>query len=340
MSKTKRPKKLRPGEREILKALADSPKSYSDIAKTLKWTYKNGEGKTKIQNPTLLSDYLKRLQKLGLVSRDIDSRRYSAEKISIEKLFYNDVSNFLKEEVARDLEPKTPEERTVIPYSLWFTVTEHNCAEDFKNKIKELLNQPETISALNQFLHKMNALWEKTVLLQRGEKEHKIIIRYKQELLEAYKLVCKTPSLQDYADLFSLTAEEKLRRDYPGIKNIPKEFVIIETERQIQILKSIDDCFNQPQDLADLEKRLNHAETQGKIKKDFSEEEKEKIEKIAEFLENKNNKKIYEGFLKSWNNDPKVLFVLPLLGFRGYRDKLKELYPENFHEIENRYLKK
>lgn len=340
MNKVKKLKSLRPGERKILKALTDSPKSYSEIAEALKWTYKDAKGKTKIQNPTLLSDYLKRLQKLGLVSRDIDSRKYSAEKISIEKLFYNDVFDFLRKGIAHDLEAKTAKEKTVIPSALWFTVIEHDCATEFKIKIKELLKQPEINIALNLFFHKTNVLWEKYVLSQRGKKEQEIIIRYKQELLEAYKLICKTPSLQDCADLFSLSAEERLRRDYPSIKNIPKEFVAVETERLIQSFKCAMDDIDQPRDLADLEKRLNLAERRGKIKKDFSEEEKKKIEKIIEFLENKKNKRIYEGFLKSFDNDPKVLFVLPLLGFRGYLDQLKELYPEKFSEIEKQMFEK
>lgn len=327
MNKVKKLKSLRPGERKILKALIHSPKSYSEIAEALKWTYMNKEGKTKIQNPTLLSKYLKRLQKLGLVSRDIDSRKYSAEKISIEKLFYNDVSNFLREEVAHDLEAKSLDEKTVTASASWFAVTDH-AYKAFKNKLKELLEIPETVNALNHFFQEVNDMWESFVLSQRGKKEQKIIREYKKKLLEAYRLTCDMPSIKEHQDLLFVHAKEKLRNEFPELKIIPEETMYIETTRYLRRFEDAEKTMLQPRDLKDLETRFKIAEKIGLRKKAVSAEDKLRIEEIAYFLENKNHLKIYEGYLKSVDNEPKTLFVFPLLGFSGYLKKLKELYPE------------
>jgi len=77
-------KELTDGDYRILQALAQEEKSFSELLKVVK-------------NPTYLSERLKRLQKLGLIERDIDTRRYRLIPLTLEMLILRDWIEFLNE---------------------------------------------------------------------------------------------------------------------------------------------------------------------------------------------------------------------------------------------------
>ena len=131
-------------------------------------------------------------------------------------------------------------------------------------------------------------------------------------------------------------AQEELKREFPELQNIPEEAIYIEVTRRKRKFEGALKEIEQPYDIDNLlshleiEKMYGNAQTLDKI------EEEQRIFEIADFLEDKKNKKIYEGYLKSVRNTPKTLLIFPLLGFKGYLDKLKELYPEKAIEAEKK----
>ncbi|MBT0159097.1 hypothetical protein G4O51_03845 [Candidatus Bathyarchaeota archaeon A05DMB-2] len=308
-----KPRKLRQGEIKILKALELGAKTNKEIGKETGFS----------NQPTLLSAYLKNLQKLGLITRDIDTRKYRSEKISVEKLFFNDVSEFLNEQVAIDLKS---DKKPLILAPLWFAVTDSKASE-FKQILEKTLEKPESIVALVEPFNIVWRAWQNYILAQRKPKDRETITRYQELLLECYKLATKLPPIEEAADLVETCVREKLRQEFPEKQSFSEDVISIEVERQLKIMRETIDGIQQPWSLEDLERRLRIRDSWQSLQTPDQETQK-RLEKILNFLEDPANKKVYESYLKSLEDAPKTLVVYPALGFKGYIKKLKELYPE------------
>jgi DNA-binding HxlR family transcriptional regulator len=329
-------KRLRKGEIEILKVLSAGPKIYKEIAEALNWIIKDKESNQKISQPTLLSNYLKNLQKLGLITRDIDTRKYHAEKVSVEKLFYHDLLEFLSEQVNADLNVQEEGKKSIITSLLWLAVTDHKATE-FKNELKKTLENPKNIVALDKTWSIIYEAWKNCILLERRPKERQIIIKYKKSLLEAYNLLRKQqlPS-KELTDLEFAIAHEKLKREFPELEKIPKEAVHIEATRRLRHHQDLEGKWDSEivSNLENLIRQMDREEQRGNVRNSIDSEKEQKLCEIAIFLKDKKNRRIYEGYLRSLERTPKTLVVVPALGFRGYLDELKELYPEKAAEVE------
>jgi hypothetical protein len=129
-------------------------------------------------------------------------------------------------------------------------------------------------------------------------------------------------------DLDYAISHERLKEEFPELQMIPKEAIYIDARRRSRMLDKYEDMLDQPNDLDDLAFRLELAQKQGLLDAESSGKKEERLSEIIGFLENKKNMKIYEGYLKSLNNEPKTLLLFPSLGFKGYLERMKELRGE------------
>jgi hypothetical protein len=324
-------KGLRQGEIKILKALESGAKTNKEIGDATGFSHQ----------PTLLSRYLKSLQKHGLVTRDVDTRKYRADKISVEKLFYHDLLEFLSEQVGIDLNTVKEELKPIITNPLWLSVTDQK-ATAFRKELKKTLENPQNNEVLNKVWRIVADAWENYILAHREPKEREIIIKYKQSLLEAYRLMVKKRSMKEIQELAFATAAKNLRREFPELENIPKEAVYIEAIRELRQLEEAHDTIGSAlvSDLEDLFSQMEIEEKLGNVGDSDNSKEEQRLFEIAEFMINKGNRRIYERFRKSLENPPQTLVVFPVLGFSGYLKELEGLYPEKAVEAKKEMLEK
>lgn len=336
LSRDVEPKRLRPGEIRILQALT-TPKKTEEIYDEIKL------------NRTFLTKYLKRLQKLGLITRDIDTRKFKTTRVTEQKLFYNDISDFLTKQMELDLNAEKQEDKTIIDRLSWMTILDDK-AKDLNIKLKEELEKPKALEALNSISEVLNPFWFEYVLSLRNEEEQKTIREYKNALNEAHGLLFNKPDPKtdkDLQDLFSIVAEEKLFQEFPDVKEIPKEMIESKAKKELDdfiewnngMYDSIVGCDTPTVEA--LTKKIKETRENklffkkgiipriNYIKEILSPEEEKRLKDLFVFLEKPKNKKIYEGYLNSVYNQPKTMIVFPLLGFKGYQKKLESLFPEN-----------
>jgi hypothetical protein len=180
--------------------------------------------------------------------------------------------------------------------------------------------------------------WESYVLSlsPRKKSEQQIILKYKQFLLETNRLLTKNQELKTDKNLNALLlalAREGLKSEFPEFTNISEDAVYIEATRELRQAEKDKELNDPPWDLDDLFFRLELKEKCGDIQDSEDAEKEKRLFEIADFLKDKKNRKIYEGYLKSIGNEPKTLLVFPFLGFWGYLEKLKVLFPEKAVEV-------
>lgn len=280
---------LRPGEKKILKALLEGPKSYTQL-----------HNETKLQY-NILSEYLKRLQKLSLVTRDIDSRKYEMRKRCLETLFFGEMLDFIEDRYEKSVNFGF-ERGGVIPATAtgWLILTDNIELRDYLNKYLTL--KPEICHAflkINQFIEDS---WDTIIFSSFDLTRRKIIEKYRKFLLEY---------LNCYVG-FSRKKENELST----------------------LLMKFDEEILRPHDLESLRQRIKSLRNLGQLRNDLSEKEIDKLQEMESYLEKPKNKKIYEAYLKRVEQTPKALVLYPSWGFRGYLEKLKDLFPEEAIKIQ------
>lgn len=136
-------------------------------------------------NPTILSNYLKRLQKVGIVERNIDTRRYQLKNrdVTEETLFLNDLSELVQAQIKKHLnEPESRDPIFSIGYG--FCMVENN--QDFLKKLETAFCKPENMDILQKVDSMILNEWSDYVLSLGAftENERKIIVQHFQMVNE------------------------------------------------------------------------------------------------------------------------------------------------------------
>jgi DNA-binding HxlR family transcriptional regulator len=169
LSQMSEKKGLRPGEIKILKVLVKGNMSFDKLA-----------SETKL-NRTCLSDYLKRLQKIGIIDRNIETRIYQiTENFSEETLFISDIAQLIQKQV-----DKTVSEKNSFSFGEGFCTVENN-NEFLKQLETTFAKNPENLEALKKINAIVSEAWKEFVTSSRSfnENERKIIRQIQQNSKE------------------------------------------------------------------------------------------------------------------------------------------------------------
>lgn len=279
-------------------------------------------------SPRALSNYLKNLQKLRLVSRDVDSRRYYMKEISVEVLFFNDVLNFMQGRLEK-MVASDKKSAGIFPAGIgWMVLTEDLGA--FQNNLKTTLERPENSRALAKISAAIEHLWDSSVLSKFNKNEKETIRTYRNFLLKLLKRLYKQPNKSERKNAYEMVLQVtriKMASKYPGI-SIPERMIYAEATKRFRQLSKLHDVILQPYSLKDLFFTLNFFSKSGQIKDNLSEGEINELKPIYEYLTDSRRKKVYERYLERANNTPKTIVFYPSHGFKGYPEKLRELLPE------------
>jgi predicted transcriptional regulator len=180
MSKKNQETRLRPGEIKILKALVKGNKTFETLA------FEELASETKL-NRTCLSDYLKRLQKIGLLAKDIETRKYHVtEDFSEETLFVSDIAQLIQSQV-----DKTISEKNSFSFGVGFCTVENN-SEFMRHLETTFAEKPENLVALKKITNIVLDAWKEFVMSSRSfsENERKII-RKSMQLTEELRQITK-----------------------------------------------------------------------------------------------------------------------------------------------------
>ena len=308
---------LRPGELKILTHLKEGEKRFTDL-----------QNETDL-SPTILSEYLKVLQKSGLVSRDVDTRKYRMREISVEILFFSDVLNFVEKRLEKMVKVGM-EKSGIFPAGIgWVALTED--VGDFRESLEARLGEVKNTQAFARITEVIENLWDSYGLLKFNKKEKKTIQTYREYLLKFLKRLYKQePSKQERRKTYEFLVQvtrAKLSSKYPGI-SIPERMIYIEATKQFKRLSKAHDVILQPYSLEKLFSTLKLLKKTGKIRDDLSEKEIDELKPIYEYLTNSRNKKVYVRYLERANKTPKTIVFYPSWGFKGYPEKIRELFSE------------
>lgn len=229
---------------------------------------------------------MKNLQKLGLVERDIESRRYRAKlPVTEQVLFFNEVLEFIKTQFEKSVRSGNKRAGIILGPFGWFVMTD---GTELSKQIENWLKDPKTINAMVSLSESIENIWNSYVLSQLDGKIRKTVEAYKDCLSEFAKIAYAPKS----REALELLEPKNLKELYASIEMMEK--------------------FDLP----------------WLPQEDLTEEERSKLGRIMEFLKNKENKQIYEGYLEQRNKTPKSLILYPSWGFKGYLKKVRDLIPK------------
>jgi hypothetical protein len=291
---------------------------------------------TKLQT-NVLSEYLKNLQKNGLVDRDIESRRYRARvPVTVQTLFFNEVLEFVRAQFEKSI--KSGNEKAGIisgPFG-WVVMTETSEQSKFiEKRLKNLKNSDALVTVSTM----IEDSWEEYYLSAFDKKDHRIIKR--QKIIETYKqflrdisellypLELPEKNEKIFAELFEST-KKKMLAAYPGI-DVPEEMIHLETSRRLKKFAERHATIMTPANLKDLCIMLETFEklkNQNSSPRTLTEKEMQQVEKKMTYLKDSKNKKIYEEHLNRLYNVPRSLIFYPSWGFKGYPQKIMDLMPK------------
>jgi hypothetical protein len=323
---------LRPGEGKILTALLKSEKTNGELQK-----------ETGLQS-NILIDYLRNLQRLGFVERDIDSRKYRANApISAEVIFFNEVLEFIRTQFAASMKLGN-EKAGIIPVLGAFGWVLMNDKPAQNALIEKHLKKPKVLEALSTISSVIDDSWKEYYLstLDRKDKQIakrlKIIEEYELILLEIAEHLNPLEPIERNKNLFSETFEDtkkKMQKTYPGI-DLPEAMIKIEADRRIKEFSETHSVIMTPTDLSSLYALLETYEKTAYLfgrQKDLTENELETLERKIAYLKNPKIKKLYEDHLNHLRNKPKSLLFYSSWGFKEYPQKLESLIPKTKKEL-------
>ena len=305
---------LRPGEVKILTSLLTGDKTNTEIKE-----------ETKL-HPSILSEYLKTLQKNGLVRRDVERRTYKGiVPISLQVLFFNEILRFIRERLEKSIKQEDENEEfcSIGSANQWVLLSENL---EFKRFVKDKMDDPEIFDCLSIISNLIEDSWRDFILSRRSAKDRKIIEDYRRDLSEIPNLIY--PSIKDdkefAEELFSDTRYKLIRTS--GV--VPTDGTIQqETERRLEEIAATLQSIMSPQSLHDFysfEKFLEKYKITIE-KKILTEEDRERLALLMKKLKHKENRKIYEGYLKRISSKDKTMLIYPSWGFKEYPQKLNAL---------------
>jgi hypothetical protein len=302
---------LRPGEKKILEQIKDNPKSFTQLHSETRLDF------------SILSPYLKNLQKLGLVTRDVDTRLYRSLRPSLEVLFFHDLLDFLRERTIKHVGKRERQFSGISYHYQWLLATE-------SIQLEKALQKRFSESEMNMKLAEIGVLafdsWKEHKLSGLPQKDRNIVQKYRTYLLDIIRKLDperKKNSLNAYKFLLQ-ASEAKLKVDYPGIRRIPKLMVCIHAARTFREIKTAEEKIMQPWDLDDLKERVSVLLGSDQPQKLSDEEEREICERL-DFLQKPKNRRIYEKHRQALRKTPKSVLVCPMSGFGDYPAQLSGL---------------
>jgi hypothetical protein len=309
-------KPLRPGEIKILKALQTEPRNFKALKEI-----------TGLQQ-NVLSTYLKRLQKIKVVTKDVDSRKYQRREVSVEILFINDIADFFNQKV-KEFTNLGKEQAQVAYLPLWTAFTEY---PKMKEYIESLNMKSEVCLKLSQISEIIESFWEPHILkTEYTPKDRKLIKTYKHMLLQyvkKFKVIEETESKQNTYDMLRETARFELEERFPNCE-ISERMVLIETAKKYRkfakLIEDTDNVFFQPQNFEEISEILERMKMTGEYRDDFTEEEQIDLDAILAFIKNPANKKISDSFNQKLRNYPRKLVLFYVSGFHGYIEQINKI---------------
>lgn len=294
---------LAPGENKILIALKGGEKRFKDLYETC------------VKNPTLLATYLKHLQKLGLIWRNTDTRRYQLQIPGWESLYLAEITALIEQYGLRR------ENRELFGFEVIVSSEDKNLKHiteaihsntTFSKKIRK------SFSMINQFLF---LDWKKQVLACFGENERQKIEEYERAFHEVV-LFTIPPEKRISKEHARSLAENQLKRRYPGIE-IPTAMLELEAESifrktmENEMKAAILEIGN-PTNLLRLLRSSNHLPSEEKIK----------LKPLMECLMNSDKVNLYNRYMNSLGACPKTLIIFSSSAFNCYLKKQWQHFPE------------
>lgn len=284
--------------------------------------------KAKLKNPTHRVEYLRKLRKSGLITRNIDTRKYSLVARGWEMLYLWDVLKLVQERfnsvsskvLVNRFASQDLEDAGIGLWQLEFFISEDVAITQI---IKKFLFSDESLDtrlALSKVLHLADSLWRKHSLETFDAEEREVIEAYRDNLRDA-AWILRGPSEEEWQrtrESFRIEVEEDLKARYPGVA-LPEELFEMETERRLQ---------------ANKERRQNIHADMGELKAildskgEIPEVAAGKLGPLFEYLEDHKNAEIYGRYLEKVRACPKTVIISPSSGFRGYLERYWELFPE------------
>jgi hypothetical protein len=168
---------------KILTSLLENEKKYGELQK-----------ETKLQS-NILSEYLKNLQKLGLVDRDVDSREYRGRiPVTVQVLFFNEVMEFIRAQLEKLVELGNERAGIISGLFGWFVVTE---GVELRKSIENWLKDPKIMNALSFLSESMEDLWDHYVFSIYDRKLLEKVETYKNYLLKVSEVVLKLTDVNE-----------------------------------------------------------------------------------------------------------------------------------------------
>jgi len=312
---------LKKGEQRILKALEDGPLSDKELKE-----------KARLVNPNVRIQYLRNLWKQGLITRDIDTRKYNLIARGWEMIYLGDILSLMQNRV--DLAASQGLEDAGIGWwQLEFIISEDPSIPGLVMKHLASGSEEglETRLALSRVLDLVDGVWRRRSLEAFGVEERKVIEDYMEKLSDASWILYGDGEEEQRTAREGAweVAEQRLARLYPGIE-IPREIVRGEAEtqyervmmRQRRILSGL--CA----DVEELKKALINTE------RIFAKSTHAELNEIITYLEEPDKRKLYEQYLEKVRSCPKSLIISPSSAFRDYLKRYHELFPEKKKAME------
>lgn len=329
---------------KIIEKLKKGPKTFSELStwKTItddKGLVKSVKNPTGLCSPRALSRNLEGLEIkniIGSIPVERNGRKTKGYNLKIdnwEKLTIVEIEAFLKKQIGIALSKETLRSGGILTsFFQLIAITEtpnkseisDTIEEKWQKHLEQLFKNPEFHLDFLEFNKTISSLWKEVILNQFKDEEQKIIRKCEERLLEfALQKARPDQSLKDletysqskfeylYSSLkarnpnaspsdviiindFKAMAQNNLERKYVNIK-IPNEIVNIEAEK----------LFN--------DFRYNVAKLELVL---WSEEELHEILVNDSYL--KEHQNIIERFWEKMPEEPKTIFLIPILGFGEY----------------------
>lgn len=246
---------MKPGECRILRALEDGPLSGPEIKE-----------KASLANPNIRAKYLKSLWKRGLITQDIDTRKYQLAAMGWEMLYLRDIEGFLSERISQIGSQGLNGAGVILTTFPGITILGPSL-----NPLMDELHDDDLTHASFEIMKILNRLVNKWRLQGRSDKERKIL------------------------EIRSNVLDEALERQFPIIPNLIKSDPTISTLTLSQILDLVMKAL--PEEACQsLQSKLNTPDPEG---------EKLENRYVKGIMEHPKALVIidmgFEGYLEKWN---------------------------------------
>ena len=333
--------KLRPGEIKILKALWEEVERRSKGRYDTTYKDANGLSNGELYQRTglatnILSEYLKSLQKMHLISRNIDNRKYRLEeKISFETLFFCDVIDFLQERLTKLIDHGDRSKAGITYLNYWSITTDNS---EFKDILEKTFIDHENIPYLSKISGITEDAWNSFILsdytrerddyeeMKRKRNEFNVITKYKSLLTKYAKILdanmTKESRRQFYESIVQLS-KSRMIQAFPGVP-LPERMVYMEAAKEFKKLTKQEEYILQPQNYESLKHTIEAMKKSGIYRKRLEKKERDELKAIKAYLRDPQNKKTYEKYLERVRKAPKALIFYSSSAFGGYVEELKE----------------